>query len=1194
MANKGLGRVALVVAVLAGVLAFDAKVSLAQSPPLKEVSECLSGELIARRTRDSRTVLHSDCSYTTTFGPNLHYEVAPGRWGEVDLRFRRDGAGHVADRNSTIVRVAGARLDVTDRETGKGIRWLLPDTPSVRGHRARFESHGLQWEYAVTDLGVKLEADVATSRGPQTYEFSYHLVGDGDALVVDERGGLRGDGFSVPRAFALGADGETYEAGSWQLLQGRRAAFDFDDSVLPQEAFPYVLDPTTSFNPTAAGDEGNVTKSGFPYPPSSCAGWSDSGSTTGPERSSNAKPDLFWTTNGFMSWDTSSLPDNATVTSSTLKFYSRAKADSNSRSLTADWYSAWPIDCSDFSDSAQTSAISGLPLANIRTPNVDTIATLSGAASGISRTGRTGLRTHVSGGQPNGPNSLEIWQLGNASNMPSSQLNVDYSIPGGPPAIVSATDSPDPVVAGLTTTFTVAWSDSDPGDSVRALICKTNAVTSGSCSGGAWASGGLSTTSPSSASYATSTADRGTRSYYAFACDQSNACSGSLSGTFTVTAPNSAPVVTFNVTPTSGNRDTTFQAQLSGHDPDGDPLSYRIDWGDGTISNSATASHVYRTAGTYTVTGTVTDSKGASSSQSKTVTVEFSNHPPTASITVDPKQGDTSTNFSAQVSGTDPEGDPLTFAIDWGDGTETNGQNGTHKYTEPGSYVVTGIVSDAYGATAKAFDEVQVCTAMANGTCVQPPVDPCEEVGIACGDKPTHYEFPEQVRALFQDQEVPVTFSPDGTVLALSANVRQVYADDGGSCAVANPKLDCGQAHREGSFAQRVLALSQKEDDDGMGAVPDLLLLQEVRRLDLENIISELTERGLNYAIGSGRAEQPDNDRTDDHEVSDQAAGINKMCNKRFNGPNEADDRRRCKENTYMHADTAILYNTDTMMPLLAGTVDDYYDATYDFDHHRPCQNSSHRDVAPRVAMFDADKDEEDDCRVKWLRQYTGSFTKFDVDDNGVPTDTLSTLVVAAASVHLIERSHFNREDDHAAHKRKVASQLAVHLWQRYGPVERIMGGDWNIHRCSNKIGNVEDPDVSMDYPTDDQSCAQHTWWAHLTSERPYQDAVYTARAAADGDRLEPQYRDGCEELSENEGCVPNYRHQRIDFVWNLGRTVPEGTEPGGTVTDASHDLSCGEVMSQAYAPNCSDVKNPERYSDHRLVWGLFDYGTST
>ena len=55
-----------------------------------------------------------------------------------------------------------------------------------------------------------------------------------------------------------------------------------------------------------------------------------------------------------------------------------------------------------------------------------------------------------------------------------------------------------------------------------------------------------------------------------------------------------------------------------------DPIaSYKWDFGDGTIITTAspTTAHTYRTAGAYTVTLIVTDTKSRTANTSKTVTV---------------------------------------------------------------------------------------------------------------------------------------------------------------------------------------------------------------------------------------------------------------------------------------------------------------------------------------------------------------------------------------------------------------------------------------------------------------------------------------------------------------------------------------------------------------------------------------------
>jgi len=57
-------------------------------------------------------------------------------------------------------------------------------------------------------------------------------------------------------------------------------------------------------------------------------------------------------------------------------------------------------------------------------------------------------------------------------------------------------------------------------------------------------------------------------------------------------------------------------------DPDGSIAKETINFGDGTSAAGPSASHQYKTAGTYTVTATVTDNLGAVSSTSAKVTVK--------------------------------------------------------------------------------------------------------------------------------------------------------------------------------------------------------------------------------------------------------------------------------------------------------------------------------------------------------------------------------------------------------------------------------------------------------------------------------------------------------------------------------------------------------------------------------------------
>jgi PKD repeat protein len=84
---------------------------------------------------------------------------------------------------------------------------------------------------------------------------------------------------------------------------------------------------------------------------------------------------------------------------------------------------------------------------------------------------------------------------------------------------------------------------------------------------------------------------------------------------------NQPPVAefTYNVNDLS----VSFDASAS-IDPDGSIVNYAWNFGDGTTGSGATASHTYETAGTFSVTLTVTDNEGATDTKSQNVTVSES------------------------------------------------------------------------------------------------------------------------------------------------------------------------------------------------------------------------------------------------------------------------------------------------------------------------------------------------------------------------------------------------------------------------------------------------------------------------------------------------------------------------------------------------------------------------------------------
>ena len=144
--------------------------------------------------------------------------------------------------------------------------------------------------------------------------------------------------------------------------------------------------------------------------------------------------------------------------------------------------------------------------------------------------------------------------------------------------------------------------------------------------------------------------------------------------------------------------------------------TYRFDFGDGTDAvgpqSGATASHRYTSAGTYTVTVTVKDTQGLSSTATDTVTV--TDNPPNASLAVTPDSGRSPLAVSADASGsTDTDGTPISsYTFDFGDGTDPvgpqSGATATHTFMAAGTYTVTVTVKDTAGQTSRATAQVTV------------------------------------------------------------------------------------------------------------------------------------------------------------------------------------------------------------------------------------------------------------------------------------------------------------------------------------------------------------------------------------------------------------------------------------------------------------------------------------------------------
>ena len=257
-----------------------------------------------------------------------------------------------------------------------------------------------------------------------------------------------------------------------------------------------------------------------------------------------------------------------------------------------------------------------------------------------------------------------------------------------PTAVVTAT--PTSGVAPLAVSFSAAGS-SDPDGNALTYSWNFGDGTTGS---------GLSTTHTYTAA----------GSYTASVTVSDGSLSAQATAAIQVSAPNRAPVAAITASATSGTAPLAVVLNGSGSsDPDGNPLVFTWDFGDGQAGTGAVVGHVYPAAGTYVVGLTVSDGS-LTSTATVTITVRAPNRAPVAAITASATSGTAPLAVVLDGSGSsDPDGNPLVFTWDFGNGQTGAGVVVGHVYQAAGTYVVGLTVSDG-SLTATATKSILVAS----------------------------------------------------------------------------------------------------------------------------------------------------------------------------------------------------------------------------------------------------------------------------------------------------------------------------------------------------------------------------------------------------------------------------------------------------------------------------------------------------
>jgi PKD repeat protein len=181
--------------------------------------------------------------------------------------------------------------------------------------------------------------------------------------------------------------------------------------------------------------------------------------------------------------------------------------------------------------------------------------------------------------------------------------------------------------------------------------------------------------------------------------------SNSVTRTVAVAPPNQPPTAAF----TAGSVGLTASLDASSStDPEGGALGYAWSYGDGTSGTGVSAIHTYAAAGSFTVSLTVTDPGGLTSSTSHVLAVAPANQPPTASFTASSVGLTTTVDASGS---SDPEGRALGYAWDFGDGATATGATSSHTYATAGTYTVTLVVTDPGALTSSASRTITLAPA---------------------------------------------------------------------------------------------------------------------------------------------------------------------------------------------------------------------------------------------------------------------------------------------------------------------------------------------------------------------------------------------------------------------------------------------------------------------------------------------------
>nr|MDO8088569.1 PKD domain-containing protein [Candidatus Sigynarchaeum springense] len=282
------------------------------------------------------------------------------------------------------------------------------------------------------------------------------------------------------------------------------------------------------------------------------------------------------------------------------------------------------------------------------------------------------------------------------------------------------------------------------------------------------------------------------------------------------------PIAEFTATPTTlhpgGAVQFTFTGSLGTL-----PSTFSWDFGDGSpASSEQDPSHVYTSAGTYTVSLTVTDADLETDTETKIDLISVvANQAPLASFTFTPASPAAGQTVQFTDTSSDGDGTVSSWAWDFGDGTDGSTlQNPAHAFAASGTFTVTLTVTDDDGATSAVSNPVSV-TEIVNQAPVADfsfsPASPVASQGVQFADLST---------------------DADGTIVGWQWN----FGDGTANSTLQNP------AHAFSSAGTYTVELTAT-DDDGATATTSKTITVAAPYMYVQDITMSYTKTSLYYNI---------------------------------------------------------------------------------------------------------------------------------------------------------------------------------------------------------------------------------------------------------------------------------------------------------------------------------------------------------